>query len=115
MANLIDDEIVQHLKGHNTMDIFTTIPPPVHVPGGGYWLNGTEVDVAQIIKAYRNYAGKATIVVGDRKYALTDEEKMHEEGRVAEERAYEERLTEMEMEMEMDDECAVEDANLHAR
>src|ERR1700761_4689123 len=60
---LTDEEILARFKGKNRVDIHKKISP-VNVPGGGYWLNGVEVDVKQIIDVYRKYVGRETIVVG---------------------------------------------------
>lgn len=40
------------------------MPTPTNVPGGGYWLNDTEVDAKQLIDAYKMYAAKETITMG---------------------------------------------------
>ena len=50
-----DNDIKGFLQGRNSMTVQATILPPTNVPGGGYWLNDVEVDLDQLIQAYREY------------------------------------------------------------
>lgn len=63
-TTLTDNQILAYFQGNNTMTIFANIPTPTNVPNGGYWLNDVEVDVNQLIHAYRAYSGAKTIVMG---------------------------------------------------
>jgi len=56
-----DQEIFKRFNGKRRMDIFLhpkSTFKPTEIRDGGYWLNGVEVDVEQLIK---------TIVMGDPK------------------------------------------------
>lgn len=46
------------------MTVFGIQFTPTKVDNGGYWLNTVEVDLAQLVAAYRLYSGKKTIVMG---------------------------------------------------
>jgi hypothetical protein len=59
-----DQQILAYFAGNNNMSIHKKIPTPTHVPGGGYWLNNVEVDVGQLIDAYKLYAARERIVMG---------------------------------------------------
>ncbi len=60
---LTDEEILLYFGKNNRMDVHKKIPTPTNVPGGGYWLNDVEVNVEQLIDAYRKYAAKERIVM----------------------------------------------------
>lgn len=61
-----DGQILLYFAGRNSMTIHRKkIPTPINVPGGGYWLNNVEVDVKQLIDAYKMYAAKETITMGN--------------------------------------------------
>ena len=65
-----DQEIFKRFNGKRRMDIFLhpkSTFKPTEIRDGGYWLNGVEVDVEQLIKAYRKFEGDKTIVMGDPK------------------------------------------------
>lgn len=62
---MTDEEIISYFQGKNHMRILKKISP-VHVPGGGYWLNDVEVDVMQLVEAYKKYAVKETITMSNK-------------------------------------------------
>jgi hypothetical protein len=55
IPKLTNEKILSFFGDKNVMEIHAKIPPPTHVPGGGYWLNGIEVNVEQLFDAYRTY------------------------------------------------------------
>jgi len=59
-----NEEIISFFGTNNRMDVHKKIPTPTNVPGGGYWLNNVEVNVEQLIDAYRKYAINERIVMG---------------------------------------------------
>ena len=58
-----DEAIVSFFAGRNKMHVDSKKVSPKHVPDGGYWLNGVEVDVRQLIDAYKEYTMKVPVVM----------------------------------------------------